>query len=332
MTKQRIVLSIAAALCLFAHSAHARELRASNAAPAESPWGKAFAAFGQKIGELSGGKLTVKVFPGGQLGDEQETIRQAGRGRIDIVGVSNTGASLMVPEFALLAAPYLWDSSKQGDCVIDNHLKKVFEPMFVAKGLQPVSWTEIGNQIVFSAFPVAVPADLSGKKIRTAPVKTDTIYVNATGATAVPLGLADTMPALKTGGVAGATFPTVYGLAVGYDKVAKHVAVTNHSHQTGTYLVSSKTWSSLSPQERDWITQAADAATANIRPAIRQAEAGLLKKAEAEGAVVTRPEGSTLKSWRILAGQVTDQVLKETGGQSASVWQQIQAAKQACGT
>ncbi|MEZ5649807.1 MAG: TRAP transporter substrate-binding protein DctP [Burkholderiaceae bacterium] len=332
MTKTRIAAAFAAVLCVSAASLEARELRVSNAAPAATPWGKALDAFAARVAELSGGKLTLKTFPGGQLGDEQETIRQTVRGRIDITGASNTAASLIVPEFALLAAPYLWDTQAQGDCVTDKHLMTVYEPMFDDKGLRPISWTEIGNQILFTTSPVSVPADIAGKKIRTAPVRTDTIFINSTGATAVPLGLADSMPALKTGGVVGVTFPAVYGLAVGYQKVASNILVTNHSHQTGGYFVSAKTWKSLSDEEKGWITDAAATTLSGLRPQIRKAEAGLLQKAATEGATVHEISGAQAKAWRLQAAKVTEQVVEETGGNAKAVWAKIQSAKQDCGS
>jgi TRAP-type C4-dicarboxylate transport system substrate-binding protein len=323
-------LAIVAATWLAFGAAHSRELRMADLAPAPSPWGKTLQAFADKVGELSGGKLTIKVFAGGQLGDEKETTSQAVRGRLDLVGASNTGASLVVPEYALLAAPYIWDNTKQGDCVTDNHLDKIYTPLFTAKGLVPLAWTEIGNQIVFSTFPVKSPSDLKGKKVRTAPVKTDTIYMNATGANAVPLGGADSMPALKTGGVSAATWPTVFGIAVGYHKVATNVTVTKHSHQTGAYLVSKRTWDSLSKQEKGWILQARDTVISTLRGKIRGAEGALLKKAAEDGATVTTLSETDAKAWRSIAGQVTAQVVKETGGQATQVWAQLNEAKKAC--
>lgn len=325
-------LALAAGLALSAPALQARELRLGSAAPAATPWGKSYEAFAELVAKKSGGSLTIKVFPGGQLGDEQSMIRQTARGRIDITGASNTGAALMVPEFALLAAPYLWDSPAQGDCVDDKHLRKVFAPMFVDKGLVPLAFVEVGHQILFSTFPVSVPADLAGKKVRTAPVKTDTIYIDATGATSVPLGVADAMPALKTGGVSATTWPTVYGLAVGYHKVAPYVVVTSHAHQRGAFLISQKVWASLSAAEKGWVQDAATEAHANLRTGIRQAEAGLLKKAATEGATVTTPTGPTARAWQILAGQVSEQVVKESGDKAKAIWAQIQAAKKACGT
>jgi TRAP-type C4-dicarboxylate transport system substrate-binding protein len=330
MTLIRTAATLAAAFVLSTQAVDARELRFASSAPEATPWGKSYNAFGELVKQKSGGSLTIKIFGSAQLGDEQTTIRQTARGRIDMVGASNTAGALMVPEFALLAAPFLWDNEAQGDCVADKHLLKVFAPMFDQKNLVPLAFVEVGQQILFTTFPATVPADLAGKKVRTAPVKTDTIYIGATGATPVPLGVADAMPALKTGGVSATTWPTVYGIAVGYHKVATNVVVTNHSHQRGGFFISKQVWKSLSAKEQQWVQEAATESTAALRQGIRGAEAALLKKAAAEGATVYRPEGATAKAWRILAGDVTDQIVKESGGKGAAIWKQIQAAKAEC--
>ena len=85
------------------------------------------------------------------------------------------------------------------------------------------------------------------------------------------------MPALKTGNVEAVTWPTVYGIAVGYHKEAPHVTVTNHVHQIGTVLVSAKTWGSLDEKEQGWIREAAKEIK-GLRKSVRGAEAAATVK------------------------------------------------------
>ena len=182
----------------------------------------------------------MKVFYSSQLGDEQTVIRQVVRGRIDMTGSSNTATSLVVPEFALLAAPYLWDSVKQADCVFDNHVEHIYGELIQQSGLVLLGWVEVGQMILFNRTVVQTPADLKGKKVRTAPTKASQSFFDAVGANGVPLGTVDALPALKTGNVNGATWPIVYGIAVGTHKMAPNVTLTKHSHQIGTLTISKK--------------------------------------------------------------------------------------------
>lgn len=323
--KTMIAAAIAALLAVSA--AEARELRSAGAAPAGSPWGKVTDAFVAKVAELSGGKLTIKHFHASQLGDEQTTVRQVARGRLDMGGFSNTASSLLVPEFGLLSSPFTFASLDQSDCVADNHLLDTFGPAFDEAGVTPIAWFEVGQQIIFSKDPIVAPDDLKGVKIRTAPTKTDTLYMEGAGGSAVPLGTTDTMPALKTGNVSAATWPAVYGIAVGYHKVAPNVTPTNHVHQIGSFIVSNKTWNSLSDEEKGWIMEAAEIFK-GLRQGVRGAEAALLKKIAGEGATVHTPDDA---AWRAVAPNVQPQIVAELGGKAKATWAAIEAAKTACG-
>lgn len=322
------VVALASAITV---SASARELRSGSAAPAATPWGKAADAFVAKVAELSGGKLTVKHFHASQLGDEQTVIKQVARGRIDIGMFSNTATSLVVPEFGLLASPFAFDSVDQADCVADRHLLKTFGKAMAAAGVQPIAFTEVGQQIVMARKPIRTPADLAGVKIRTAPTKTDTLFMQGAGGTAIPLGTVDSMPALKTGNVDAVTWPAVYGIAVGYHKEAPHVTVTNHVHQIGSALVSAKTWKSLSAQEQEWLNTAGKELN-GLRKSVRGAEQALLKKIATKegGATVYYPDEQEKQAWRAVAPAVQEQILSELGGKAKETWQDITAAKLDC--
>jgi len=308
----------------------AKELRSAGAPPEASPWGQISNAFVAKVAELSGGALTVNHFHASQLGDEQTTVKQVARGRLDIGVFSNTATSLLVPEFGLLASPYTFTGVEQADCVADSHLLPTFEDAFDAAGVVPIAWLEVGQQIIFSKDKlIKTPGDLEGVKIRTAPTKTDTVFMQTAGGNAVPLGTTDTMPALKTGNVSAVTWPTVYGIAVGYQEVAPNVTVTNHVHQIGSVIVSKKTWSGLSEDERGWLKEAGESFKA-LRGAVRKAEGGLLGKIAGGGANVHNLTAEELEAWRAVAPDAQKTILAELGGASEATWAAIGEAKEKC--
>lgn len=324
-------LTVAVLAASIAVSVSARELRSSGAAPAATPWGKAADAFVAKLAQLSGGELTLKHFHASQLGDEQTVIRQVARGRVDIGLFSNTATSLVVPEFGLLASPYTFSSIEQADCVADKHLLTAFGDSMDAAGVKPIGFIEVGQQIVMSRKLIKTPADLAGVKIRTAPTKTDTLYMQGAGGTAIPLGTVDSMPALKTGNVDAVTWPTVYGIAVGYHKEAPNVTVTNHVHQIGSALVSNKTWKSLSEQEQEWLQTAAQELN-GLRKSVRGAETALLEKIATKegGATVYYPNEEEKKAWQAVAPKVQANIISELGPKAEKTWAAIVAAKADC--
>lgn len=324
------ILALSAAALLTAPAAEALELKLSISPPPRTPWGAFVIKIAEKVKKASAGKLTIKNYFNDQLaGNEHNTIRQIVRGRVDLGAHSNTGISLVAPEFALLAAPYLWKDLKEADCVADKHLLPVYEGLLRKGGVVPLSWMEVGNQIVFAKKPIKTPADLAGVKLRTAPTVTDTTYMRVAGANAIPLGTAESMPAIKTGMVRATTWPAVYGIAVGYHKVAPYITVTNHSHQLGGVVISKKVWDKLSEQQQGWLRTASESA-GFLRKAVRGAETALLGKIAKGGATVYRPNAAEMNMWRAKAPAAQAQIVKDLGGQAAEVWKRLQEARKAC--
>ena len=61
------------------------------------------------ISEVSNGLITGKLYAGGVLGDEADTIRKMQMHQLHGLGVTNMGATKMVPEFCILELPFLFD-------------------------------------------------------------------------------------------------------------------------------------------------------------------------------------------------------------------------------
>ncbi|BCH20566.1 TRAP transporter substrate-binding protein DctP [Mesorhizobium sp. L-8-3] len=328
MKKLSLAASLAAALCV-AQAADATELRLGMAAPAATPWGKVTEKFAATVAELSGGEVTISIYYNNELGDEQTMARQLPRGRLDMALLSNVAASLLVPEYGLLLSPYAFDSLAEADCVTDAHLSRTFDAAFQSAGAVLLSSIEVGQMVIMSQKPFRIPADMVGQKVRTSPTPTDTDYIDATGAAAVPLGTVDSMPALKTGAVVAVTTPIVMGVAAGYAAEAPQITLTGHGHQLGALLVSKKTWDALGDKERAAITEAAQTMD-ELRPAVRAAEQALLEKAKTAGAIVHTPTSDEKAAWKSFAAQAQEQILSDLGDNAPQVWADLLSAKQAC--
>ena len=80
----------------------------------------------------------------------------------------------------------------------------------------------------------------------------------------MPLSPKDTIPALKTGQVVAATQLSVFGIVVGYPKVAPNITLTRHQHQVGGVVMSKRTWDGLSDEEKQKLESWAKAYAENL--------------------------------------------------------------------
>ncbi|MBO9452970.1 TRAP transporter substrate-binding protein [Tropicibacter sp. R16_0] len=326
-------LTLAAGIALSPLAASAETvLKMAAVAPSGSPWGKWGTAVAAKVEEVSGGELKIELLFDAQAGDEQTILRQTMKGRLDIAFVSNAPLTLISEELAIPSSPYLFESTEQGSCVAHQHMAEVLGEMMDSAGVVPLTWMEVGHNVLFSKDPVKVPSDLNGKKVRIAPTIADVALTNAIGASGVPMGTTDAIPALQTGSVDAAVFPTVFGIAIGTHKVAPNVIVTNHSRLIGTVAVSKRVWSKLSAQEQQWLSAVFSGAGPQLTDIILGAEKALLGQIEDAGIPVHYLSEEELAAWKAAAADVPAAVAAEAGGNAETLVDALSAAKTACGS
>ncbi|MCE8522659.1 TRAP transporter substrate-binding protein [Ruegeria pomeroyi] len=306
-------------------------LKLGSVAPSGSPWGKWATGVAAKIEEVSGGELKIELLLDAQAGDEQTVLRQTAKGRLDIAFVSNVPLTLLSQEMAIPSAAYLFDSPEQGTCVTYEHLSDTLGGIMEGAGVVPLTWMEVGHYVLFSKEPVSSPADLAGKKMRIAPSIADAALAKAWGVQGVPMGTSDAIPALQTGTVDAAWFPTLFGIGIGTHKVAPHVTVTNHARLIGTVAVSGRTWAKLSDQEKQWLG-VFTAAGPQLTQGILGAEPALLGQLEGAGVPVKHLSAEEGAVWKAAADGVLAAIIEETGGDAQAVADRIAQAKAACGS
>lgn len=318
------------AIGLTSGASHAvTEMKYASAAPAKTPWVTHSELMRDTVSANSNGEIQISLFNGGQLGDEVTVIKQVARGRIAIGGFSMTAAATLVPEMALMGVPYMWDSYQQLDCAMDQHLSAVFEPLFDAKGLKLLQWNELGWTNTLSKKPMLSPSDFEGYKLRAAPAKYSSSYLDGIGANGVVLPFAELPAALQTGMVDGATLGAVTFVAAGFGKLAPHYTLSRHSHQSGVILMSNKVWNKLSAEEQGQFTDGL-APTSVLRAQVRGMGAFLLNKYKEAGGPVYEQTPEQRAQWKAAVVPGRDALVASIGGQADKIWPQIEAAKAAC--
>jgi len=310
--------------------AQAKELRLATTAPEKSPWGAWLGGVATKVSELTNGDLTLSIFYGGQLGDEQASMNLLTRGRVDIAGLSTSAVGLLEPGVEAIHMPFAWDSDAQFDCAVDNHLLPMINEMLDGKGAVVVGSIEIPPFVMFSREGIEQPGDLKDLNMRAVPTRVSVGYLNAMGAHAVPLGNSDMVSSLQTGAVDGADTSGLFGIALGLHKMAPNITLTKHSRQVGTLLVSETVWADLSGSERAALAEATSD-HASLRAGVRGAENFMIDNAAKEGTKVIALDDATRGAWKEAAAASYDALLAEIGGRAPEVWETMQAAKAACG-
>ena len=268
--------------------------------------------FKDLVEEKSGGNITVRLFPGGVLGGDLQTLSALQGGTVEMT-VMNAGlVGGVAKDFALADLPFLYETPEQADAVMDGPFGQALMDQLPAHGLAGLGYWELGfRQLTNNRHTVATVDDIAGLKIRVVqqPVMID--LFNALGANAVPMPFPEVYTALETGAIDGQENPFPNILASKFVEVQKYLTVTNHVYNPQIVLVSGKLWESLNEEERKLLQDAATEARDFQRETSRKQSEEALAELKEEGMEVTELPPEEMEKLREKAKPVTEKYKQE---------------------
>jgi TRAP-type C4-dicarboxylate transport system substrate-binding protein len=121
-----------------------RTIRMSTANNKDRPQVMGAERFAEQVAEKSGGKIEIKIFPGGVLGPDLQNFSALQGGTLDM-NVGN--ASLLagnVKQFAIFDLPFLSHAREEAYAVMDGSVGKKLFDMLPEKTLVGLSYWELG--------------------------------------------------------------------------------------------------------------------------------------------------------------------------------------------
>ncbi len=211
---------------------------------------QAYLFFNDRLKTLTNGKLSIRIFPNSQLGNEREYVEQLQVGQIEFARVSTAVLGPFVPQFQVFDLPYLFPTRQHRDKAADGELGqillKLLEERLDIKGL---GFFDDGSRSLYnSKRPVVTPADLKGMKVRVMENQLMIKTFNALGAASTPMAFGEVYSALQQGVVDASEGPAAGYASVKHYEVAKYYSFTEHFMTPALPMVSMK-WFNTQPKE-----------------------------------------------------------------------------------
>lgn len=274
-------------------TAETYELKIATVAPDRTPWADLLKEYKTNVERASKGRILVRVFLGGTMGDENETVRMTARGELSGVGASTGAVATLVEDLAAIEIPFLFDNASEADYVLDKYLLAPMEARFRTKDLVLVMWSENGFRHFGANFPIATPADLRKKSMRSQESYVHIEMWKALEASASGIPTTEVTTALKTGSVAGFDQALLYMVAGAWHSSIKHMTLSAHIYQPAVIAFNRKWFDSLPPDLQEICIREGRALVRKGRAAIRKMNPKLLDIVKAAGVKVVplSPEG-----------------------------------------
>jgi tripartite ATP-independent transporter DctP family solute receptor len=250
-------LMMSATLIVVASQATAAEIKfALEMFEGDNPEFNAAKAFKDYVENKSNGELTVRLFPGNQMGSVRDTTEMVQAGTLEMTLPSDGAFAGFYKPIQVWSLPYLFRSAPVAWDVMSGEFGQwMLKDIEEKTGIKALAFSQNGfRSFVNNVRPIKTPADMQGMKIRTMESPVYMEMVKALGANPTPIAGSEAVMALQQGVVDGLENPPPVLYTGGAADVAKHL--TLNEHVLGLHIVVvGKSWFESLPPAHQAIVQ-----------------------------------------------------------------------------
>ena len=189
---------------------------------------KIVAKFKELIEDRSGGKITIDMDTGGQLGGDNEMFTSCRDGSIDIITSMSSGLVDFVPEEAVFDLPNLFPDIETMRAVLQGDFMDTMNEYNKAGGFMVLGYSDAGFRQLSSNKAVRTVDDFSGLKLRTMNNKYHMAYWEALGASPLPMDFNEVYMGLSQNTIDGQENPYMNIVGNSFQEVQDYIVETNH--------------------------------------------------------------------------------------------------------
>jgi tripartite ATP-independent transporter DctP family solute receptor len=235
-------------------------LRINHGITADSYEGQAMDYFAKRVGDLTGGQVTVQVFHNAQLGDDEQSLSEVQTGTLDM-SVDSLYENAITPG-TVFDLPFLFPDEATWVKAVRGRPGQLVKNATAGTNLHLLGLWMGGWRDVYGNRAIRNMDDFKGLKIRTIQLKSYVQLFSAIGAVSTPMPFTQVYLALQQHTIDAAETDLQSMSSAKHYEVAKYFTRTHHGLSTVGLIVNQRRWNGL---------------TQNVRNALEQAEADAFK-------------------------------------------------------
>ena len=222
------------------------------------PTVEAVTRFGELLSQKSDGRMSLKMFAGGQLGNERDTLEITTFGGLDFNRVNLAPLNSIEPLTKVIALPFLFESTAHLRAALDGPIGDEVLSSLERHGLIGLCFYDSGSRSFYNTRrPIRTPSDMQGLKLRVPGSDLYVDMVNSLGADAVPMPLDEVYQSLAQGVIDGAENNWPSFESGKHYEVARYYSLTNHLLAPEVFVMSKISWDKLSAGDQQIVRAAA---------------------------------------------------------------------------
>lgn len=313
MRKPVVFLIILIIFILFSLSpVYSINLKLGTLTPAGSFWDDALKALATEWRDITGGEVTIRIYPGGVAGDEGDMLRKMRINQLDAAVLTGMGFTKLNPELFVLSLPFFVQDDDELLYLLAA-MKDRLEQLVRDKGFEVVGWQMAGWIYFFSKNPVVYPQDLRTHKISVtadAP-EISQIWKNM-GFTVVPLSTLDLMSGLQSGMVNSFYSSPILAASYQWFGLAKNMTSLKLSPLVGGLVISERAWKRIPDKYKPALLASAERILAPLYAETIRLEGEAVKVMTSHGLSVHTVPPDAFKQWTDLGERGYGDVIGKT--------------------
>ncbi|RJY09905.1 TRAP transporter substrate-binding protein [Aurantiacibacter aquimixticola] len=222
------------------------------------PTVEAVRRFGELLSERTGGRLALRIYAGGQLGNERDTLEITTFGGLDFNRVNLAPLNSIEPLTIVAALPFIFETTEHMRAVVDGEIGEEILASLERHGLIGLCFYDSGARSFYNTRgPITRPEDMRGLKLRVPGSDLYIDMVRSLGADAVPMPLDEVYQSLAQGVIDGAENNWPSFESGRHFEVARYYSLTRHLLAPEVFVMSKASWDDLSAADREIVRQSA---------------------------------------------------------------------------
>ena len=277
-----------------------------------------------EVSAKTNGRVTINVFPSGQLGSSRDQIEAVSTGTQDIVteGAANFGQ--WVPAIGITEAPYIWRDMDHLVKTMNGTIGQDFSKELIAKrNMRILGTTYYGvRQLTTTNRRVEKVADMNGLKFRVPENDIFRAMAEAWGAKPTPMSFNELYLALQQSVVDAQENPLPTIDSGKFQEIQKFLILTSHVITPRLVVMNEGVFQKISPADQKALIEAVANGITWQNAEIKKQEASLIDTFKAAGMTVITPN---VDEFRKAVLDVVPKMFESRWG--AGTWDKIQAVR-----
>lgn len=278
---------------------------------------------GEKIREATEGRVTLRVYAGGTMGDDRSVHRRIRVGQLH-GGMAQLGAfAREYPDSQVLNLPLAFRDYDEVDHV-RKELDEVIREGFRENGWHVFGPADGGFAYLMSRDPIASVEDLRNSDVwLPANDPASEKAAEAYGLSPVVLDVGNVMTSLQTGVINSLVAPPVAALTLQWHSRLEYLTDLPLLYTWGMLAISDRHFSQLSEEDQETVREILDQTFADMDRRERESNLEALEAVRGQGIELVEPDDEQREQWQHYADRATEKLV-EAGEVSEEMLQRLE--------